>query len=158
MENIVNKILEEAKAEAKEMLAKAETSSKKQISNAKIEIEENKESLVEQARAKAERDARQNEMQAKTIAARKQSNDKQEIVSAVFNDAKAKILAMSASERKKLVDGLIKKHGRKDDKITEHDGGVILENKDYVLSLTVSDLLEHLRQEIELEVVGILFS
>ena len=157
MESIVNKILEDAEIEAKAIIARAETNSRQQIIDVKREIEDNKDFLMESAKKLKQVESEQNEMLAKTIASRKNSNDKQEVISNTFEMAKAKILAMSAKEKKEIATKLVKKYRRKDDTVIERDGGVVLENKDYVLSLTASDLLDSLRQEIELEIANLLF-
>ena len=145
---LVEKIIADARAEARKILKDAEKLAENNIAFAKKQAEE-KRAVAENERLL--RSARNDERQAALaqIEQKKQVlSQKTEILDKIFADVKDKL---------KISEKLINKYKKPGDKVTKIDGGVKISNTSYVLLITSDELLNALREEIETEVVNILF-
>ncbi|MCL2846590.1 MAG: V-type ATP synthase subunit E family protein [Firmicutes bacterium] len=186
MENyIVEKILNDANAEAAVITADAKKAAAERVRRTEADIVRETESAMERARRKVRDEERQAEIVAKTQTMRARISNKQAVIDDIFADVRKQLLGMNAKDAQLLVTNLVKKHGRSGDTVviskadeknisstfiaglpvknlktkvsSDFEGGVILQNATYDLSLTLDELLVELRTEIELEISKILF-
>jgi len=182
---IIEKILEIAKRDADKLVKEANKSSVERISKAQKEADEDVVKAVERAKRKSVEEASQAEIVAKTATMRERITNKQSTIDQVFATVRKQLLTLNAKEAQAFVAALIKKEATAGDtvviskndsaKITadfikglpvknlklkpggDFDGGIVLQNEKYDLSLTLDELLADLRTEIELEVSKMLF-
>lgn len=183
---IVDKIINDAKDMAKRELELAKAAGSSRIQDAKKEAEKNADSALLRAKKAGEERAKQEAIIAQSKAQREVLLMRQKLIDEVFANTRQSLASASSKDTQKLVTALVKKHAKTGDtiyiskndekKITaefvkglpvknlvrvvsdKFDGGIILENQNYELSLTYTELLNSLRSEIELEVSKILFN
>lgn len=154
MDYIVEKILQDAQKEAEGLLMSARANSRSRVESAKIQIESDREADIERAMSRAVAEAKQAELNAKVRARRDELTARTGAIDAVFADAKVQLGKSGAS----LANSLKSKFAKPTDKVEVlKDGGIIVENPNYRLSLTLDELLAGLRADIELGVAKILF-
>ncbi|MCL2569622.1 MAG: hypothetical protein FWE16_00270 [Firmicutes bacterium] len=185
MNLIANKILEDANAAHAKKIKNAQSIAQTQIKNTMKELEESQSKAMEQAKKRKEHEVKQRELVQKTITNRENLTNMQSTINDVFMAAKEKLLVQSNAETQKFVSALLRKHAKSGDTIivskndegkldnkfftsfaiknlkrevsSKFQGGIIIENTDYTLSLTLDDILAELRTCIELNVSEILF-
>ncbi|MCL2587329.1 MAG: hypothetical protein FWE31_03780 [Firmicutes bacterium] len=149
---ITERIQLDAKAEAEAIVTSAEAAAKKRVEDAKIVHQQESEAQIERGMAKAVAEAKQAEIASKILARKQELEARQVAIDAVFIEAGKKL------KDAKLADTLKKKFAKTGDKITPaKEGGIIIENTNYTLSLTLPELLASLREDIEMEVAKKLF-
>jgi len=150
---ITERILENARAEAEAVVNNAKEEAAQRVKNAKAQIELDREAQIEKAMQRAVVEAKQAEQIAKNQSRKDELRARQTAIDEVF--------AMAAAQLKKegkLADALKKKFAKTGDKVeVSKEGGIIIENPNYTLSLTLPELLAGLRGEIELQVAKKLF-
>jgi len=152
---ILNKIADDVAITSESEVITAKESAKKRVENVRAELAADFEAAVERARVKSEQESHQAQVTAKAVALRAEQTAKKEALDSIFADASKKILA---SDRKSLEAALTKKFSKTGDKVTAHkDGGIVIDNAKYTLSLTMDELMDDLRGRIELEVSKMLF-
>lgn len=183
--SIIKKIIEDATRDNAARLEQAREDAKERIENAKEEITENTEQMLEKAKNKQAQLQSQQEMADKTQQRKEDLMARGKVIDGVFADVKAKLIGMSAKDTQTLVAALIKNYAKDGDTVTisknddktitetfvkglpvknlkrvvseKFDGGIVLENESYVRSLTLDELFERLRANIELDVSRMLF-
>ena len=154
-EQLLERIIEDAKKEAKAIIDKANKDASGQIAFAEEQARMDIVAATEAARKKAVR-AVEIAKSAADVASRLDGLvQKTQIINQVFDEAKKELLK---SDNKKLRDALAKRYSKAGDTVKQKDGGIIIENANYEIRLTVNELLATLREEIEAEVVKILFA
>ena len=150
---IAQKIVEEAKSQAETLVTDAKVSAVERVKNAKAQIELDREAQIEKSMARAVIEAKQAEQIAKNQSRKDELRARQTAIDEVFALAGAQL-----KKESKLADALKKKFAKTGDKVeASKEGGIIIENPNYTLSLTLSELLAGLRGEIELAVAKKLF-
>jgi vacuolar-type H+-ATPase subunit E/Vma4 len=85
-------------------------------------------------------------------------NAKQEIMKTVFDGIKTGIMKSNPNRKQRLIASLTKKYGRASDKIiSSNDGGIIISNKNYDIDLSLSVLIDDLKENIETDIAKMLF-
>ena len=154
---IIDRILKDAKVEADAKISSAKKTAAATLKTAKEEIELANETEFITAKNAAEREAELGDLTAKTEEIKNILVAKHKILDDVFTAVRSELVNMNANDRKNLIDSLIKRYKKSGDQVTEQNGGIIISNNTYELRLTLDDLLNELRNEIEPEVVKILF-
>jgi len=152
MSKITEKILRDAELEAKRAIDTAQATADERLARAKQTAEAEAKVAEERARALSEAHANQQRIAAETKARRETLSQKHAHIDKVFATAREKI------DTKKLAESLEKKFAHKGDTVTKKDGGIVIENANYTLSLTLDDLMADLRDKIESDIARILFS
>ena len=152
---ILDKIKENTKTETEGALLLAKHDADAQIQSAKQEIAEKVKKQVV-AMEKGVKIAIEQELHTAKIRLRKaELKSKQSHIDDVFEAVRVQL--SSPAQNKKLVESLKTKFAKPGDKVKEADGGIVIENKSYELSLTLMELLQELRGDVELELSKILF-
>ena len=150
---ICNRILADAKAQADATIANAKKAAKARVESAKHSIDAENEIQIERAMAKAVAEAKQSELAEKTRARKDELAARQNEIDTVFAMASAKI------NKAKLGEALKKKFAKPGDKVENHpSGGIVIDNPGWTLSLSLPELLQGLRQEIENTIAELLFT
>ena len=155
---IIEKMKSEAAAENKAILTNAKKEAQDRINRAKAEIEKATQSQKERAKRLSEQDHKIQEIIDQVAIRRHSIVYRQKAIDEVFALVEKQLRGMSTSDKTKLANGLKKKYATATDTVTNVDGGIVIENKSYVRSLTLKELLAHLREETELQVANILFA
>lgn len=184
-ENIINKILSDADEKCARIVAKAEQTAAEMKSQAEAEVEAEKRALQVKAENLAAERIRNRVATAELDARKYKLNAKQQIISECYDKALQRLAALPAKEKQAFVLNLLKKYAEtgetvivaKQDKdvITQklldeankklilsktyHEGlgGVILEGVGYEKDLTLSRIVNYLREQTEGKVAQALF-
>jgi len=152
---LLDRIIKDAKAEAKKIISLAKENAAGNIAYAKQQAEQK----ITQAQTAAQKVTQRDIDTAQAAADIKNRiemlNKKHEIVNQLFDDVKKEIIKANSTQ---LVTSLKKKYARPGDTVTLHDGGIVIANQNYELRLTLDELLSALRTDIEAEVTRILFA
>lgn len=184
-ENIINKILSDADEKCARIVAKAEQTAAEMKSQAEAEVEAEKRALQVKAENLAAERIRNRVATAELDARKYKLNAKQQIISECYDKALQRLAALPTKEKQAFVLNLLKKYAEtgetvivaKQDKdvITQklldeankklilsktyHEGlgGVILEGVGYEKDLTLSRIVNYLREQTEGKVAQALF-
>ena len=156
--NILQKIIGDAKAEANSVIEVARTHIAKALAEAKQKIAAEEQAAMEKAKSTLAKEAEQDEQIARNETKKVLLAEKQQIISEVFASVRSGLEKMGAADTKKLTDALSKKYSKAGDTVTKAGGGIIISNAKYEIKLTLDELLKELRQDIEADVVKMLFA
>ena len=125
-QNIIDKILADANAEAVEILAKAKASADEVIEKAKLKAD--KETAASMVIAKEEADkAEAKEISSKEMLAKKMLlQEKQSLISEVIDEAKKKLSSLTETEYKVILIAMLEKAG------VEKDSEIVLSKEDNI--------------------------
>ena len=153
-EYILEKIIADAKAEAKQILKDAKTVAKGNIEYATQQADAEK---IRTTRAAQDANDREIEILQSTTEIKNRNallRQKSQIMDEIFADVGK---TLETSDNRRLVAGLGQKFANTGDTITPKDGGILISNANFEMHLGVGDLLAVLRREIESDVARILW-
>ena len=149
---LTDRIIQEAKDAADALVAKAKEDAKLRLETAKREIDQDREAQIERAMGRAMEAAKQAEITAKTLARKNNLRARVEALDVCFAEAAKKV------DKTKLAASLKAKFAKPKDTVTPaKEGGIVIENSNYILSLTLPELMAGMRADIEWEVARRLF-
>jgi vacuolar-type H+-ATPase subunit E/Vma4 len=155
---LVRKIIYNANKEADEILAAAVSAADEKLNAAQTDAAERKKKALALAEQKMKQKNEELTLAGEVENIKQKINIKQEIMQSVFDGVKANIQKANPTEKQKLIAALRKKYGQANDKITNTaDGGIIVSNKNYDIDLSLSVLLDDLREGIESDIAKMLF-
>jgi len=151
--------MEDARAEAAAIIHIAKQQAAERIKHTKEQIRLNEIMRLEQAQTELVREqeqldqARRNELKKMIL------DSKQRILDSVFESAGEDLAKLSETDNKKLCNVLAKRYSKKGDKVIPTTGvGIVINNPKYEIRLTLNELMEHLRDDIECDLVKMLFA
>jgi len=149
---IADKIIKDAESDSKKQIAQAKQDAATRLKDATTRFEQEKIAADERAKRESEQAKYRAGLVQETAKRKEELRNKQEIIDQVFATAKTKVSKTTLAEKLK------KKYAKTGDKVTPvKDGGIVIENKNYTMSLSLNELLTQLRSEIELELSKRLF-
>ncbi|MCM1195335.1 MAG: V-type ATP synthase subunit E family protein [Corallococcus sp.] len=184
-DNIINKILSDADEKCREILSDAESRAKQIADNAAVQAEKDGQAVLRRAESvSAER--LKNRLATAELDARKYKlGQKQQLISDCYDRARQALRSLSASDRTVFLKNLIRKHADKGEvvyitkgdqdvvtqkfldgfgkgltlgkKFIDADFGIVLEGNGYEKDLTLSRIVEYLREQTEGKVASVLF-
>jgi vacuolar-type H+-ATPase subunit E/Vma4 len=156
--DLVKKILQNAVKEAKKLIEDAETNSLQRLADATANANERKKKALADAERKLKQRSEELTLAVEVDNIKQKINTKQAIMSQVFDGIRANIEKADAAKRQKMVTALTKKYGKPADRVSPAaDGGIIISGKNYDIDLSLSVLLDDLRDAIELDIAKMLF-
>lgn len=156
--DLVKKILQNAAKEARNLIEDAETKSLQRIADATAGANERKKKALADAEKKLKQRGEELALAVEVDNIKQKINAKQAIMSRVFDGIRANIENASAAQKQKMVTALTKKYGKPTDKVSPAaDGGIIISGRNYDIDLSLSVLLDDLRDSIELDIAKMLF-
>jgi len=153
MSKISEKILRDAELEAERAVERANATASERLLRATADAEAEANAVAERAKRNAEAAAKQSEIATKSRVSRETLAQKQAYIDKVFATVREQII-----KGKDISGALEKKFAKPGDAVVKKDGGIVIDNANYSLSLTVDDLLTELRHRVEADVAKILFS
>ena len=148
-EQFLERIITDAKTEAKNIVKQAKQLATSNIAYAKIQAQRNEEMAIKQSKQISARD-RERADAAEQVERQKQTLiRKTEIVDKVFESVKGKVT---------ITQKVINKYKKSGDIVKQTKGGVLIENKNYQINLTLDELVNSMREDIESNVAEILFT
>jgi vacuolar-type H+-ATPase subunit E/Vma4 len=155
---LVRKIIYNANKEAEDLLSTAAADADEKLTQAQNAADERKRKALATAEQKLRRKNEELVLAGEVENIKQKINIKQEIMQSVFDGVRAAVQKANPTEQQKLLAHLRKKYGQPNDRITNTaDGGIIISNKNYDIDLSLSVLLDDLREEIELDIAKMLF-
>jgi vacuolar-type H+-ATPase subunit E/Vma4 len=155
---LVRKIVYSANKEASVLINLATADAEQKLAQAQQDANERKKRALAVAEQKMRRKSEEMVLANEVEGIKQKINAKAEIMKTVFDGISAKIMKSGTTEKQKLISNLTKKYGRAGDKITPTtDGGIIISNKNYDIDLSLSVLIDDLKNEIEPDIAKMLF-
>lgn len=154
---IQEKILKDARTEAAGLINAAKAEAKAKLAAVREQLEQEKATRLESSYASLKHEAEQIEQMKRNEVKKTILEAKQNLVTEIFESAYKRLISMRASFMDNMVEALVKEHASLDDIITRTDKGVVISNSFYEIKFTIRELLTDLRDDIEHEVVKILF-